>query len=113
MTETVFDNTHSANEQWRTIMRRKLRGAKTFEIHCWAEESKWISLACRYGQIKETDWRWGKVISGSVTAEFADFILNLPSGNDTEIYNKMTPFFSIFLDNGFASEHYGTELNQL
>ena len=80
MTETVFDNTHSANEQWRTIMRGKLRGAK---------------------------------ISGSVTAEFADFILNLPSGNDTEIYNKMTPFFSIFLDNGFASEHYGTELNQL
>ena len=78
MTETVFDNTHSANGQWRTIMRRKLCGAKMFEIHCWAEESKWISLACRYGQIKETDWRWGKVISGSVTAEFAVFILNLP-----------------------------------
>ncbi len=25
--------------------------------------------------------------------------------------NKLTPFFNIFLDNGFSSEHYGTELN--
>ena len=24
---------------------------------------------------------------------------------------KLLPFFSIFLDNGFSSEHYGTELH--
>lgn len=29
---------------------------------------------------------------------------------DSELYDKMTPFFSIFFDNGFSSEHYGTEL---
>ena len=29
-----------------------------------------------------------------------------------KLYSKlMTPFFSIFLDNGFSSEHYGTELH--
>ena len=28
----------------------------------------------------------------------------------TEIYNKMTPFFNVFLDDKFQSCHYGTEL---
>jgi hypothetical protein len=31
--------------------------------------------------------------------------------SDTEIYNKMTPFFSIFIENGFYSEHDGTEFH--
>ena len=28
---------------------------------------------------------------------------------DTEIYNKMTPFFNVFLDDRFQSSHYGIE----
>ena len=68
-------------------------------------------MALQYGRLKKTEWRYGKVIEGAVTKELAEFLLSLPKPSDTEVYNKMTPFFSIFLDNGFSSEHYGTELN--
>ena len=37
-------------------------------------------------------------------------LLDLPKPTDTEIYNKMTPFFNVFLDNSFDSSHYGTEV---
>lgn len=68
-------------------------------------------LALQYGNHKQTDWAFGKIVSGSVTPEFLQMLLGLPKPTDTEIYNKMTPFFSIFFDNGFSSEHYGTELH--
>ena len=102
----------STNEEWKTIMSEKLKSAGRFEIHCWNEEEKEIEMALRYGRLKETGWSYGKVIEGKVTEKMADFLLSLPKPTDTEVYNKMTPFFSIFLDNGFSSEHYGTELNQ-
>ena len=44
-----------------------------------------------------------------VTQEFADMLLNMPKPVDIEIYNKMTPFFNVFLDDRFQSCHYGTE----
>ena len=87
-----------------------LKTAKTFEIHCWAEETECIELALQYGKQKDTDWQYGKIIVGDVTPEFCTFLLGLPKPTDTELYNKMTPFFTISLDNGFWSEHYGTEL---
>ena len=102
----------STNEEWKTIMSEKLKSAGRFEIHCWNEEEKEIEMALRYGRLKETGWSYGKVIEGKVTEKMADFLLSLPKPTDTEVYNKMTPFFSIFLENGFSSEHYGTELNQ-
>ena len=37
-------------------------------------------------------------------------LLGLPKPTDTEIYNKMTPFFNVFLDSNFDSSHYGTEI---
>ena len=38
-------------------------------------------------------------------------ILDMPKPTDVEIYNKMTPFFNIFLDDyDFQSSHYGTEI---
>ena len=85
--------------------------AASFEIHCWNEETEWIALALQYGNHKQTDWAFGKIVSGPVTPEFLQMLLGLPKPTDTEIYNKMTPFFSIFFDNGFSSEHYGTELH--
>lgn len=102
----------SSNEEWRAVMAEKLKGATRFEIHCWNEEQGEIKMALQYGKLKEAEWSYGKVIEGTVTKAFVDFLLTLPKPADTEIYNKMTPFFSIFLDNGFSSEHYGTELNQ-
>ena len=36
-------------------------------------------------------------------------ILEQPKPIDVEIYNKMTPFFNIFLDDVFQSCHYGNK----
>ena len=107
-----IDETSPSNEEWRAVMSEKLRGASRFEIHCWKEEQKEMEMALEFGRQKQTDWGLGTVIEGAVTEDLINFLLTLPKPDDTEIYNKMTPFFSIFLDNGFSSEHYGTELNQ-
>ena len=112
VTEIPIDYTSTTNEEWKKIISVKLKSASSFEIHCWNEEQTEIEMALQYGRIKETDWNYGKVIAGAVTKGFADYLLSLPKPADTEAYNKITPFFSIFLDNGFSSEHYGTELNQ-
>lgn len=46
-----------------------------------------------------------------MTPEFISMILEMPKPTDVEIYNKMTPFFNIFLDDTkFQSSHYGTEI---
>lgn len=102
----------STNEEWKEIMKVKLSTAKRFEIHCWNEEEKEIETALMYGTLTEYPWSYGKVIVGDVTEKFKSFILNQPKPEDTEVYNKMTMFFTIHLDNGFWSEHYGTEVNE-
>lgn len=101
------------NDAWRQILSKKLGSASRFEIHCWKEETNEIQQALQFGTVKACSWEYGTIIEGRVTTEFVEYLLSLPKPTDTEIYNKMTPFFSIFLDNGFSSEHYGTELNQV
>lgn len=106
----TLDGTEPDNTRWRTWMETALTGAKTFEIHCWAEETEWIRFALQYGAEKPSDWKHGTIVEGPVIPEFTAMLLTLPKPSDREIYNKMTPFFSIFLDNGYESAHYGTEL---
>lgn len=105
-----LDGTEETNSRWQIHVFNALKTAKTFEIHCWADETECIDLALQYGKQKDSDWQYGKIITGDVTPKFCDFLLGLPKPTDTELYNKMTPFFTISLDNGFWSEHYGTEL---
>ena len=50
------------------------------------------------------------VVVGAVTTAFAAMLLSQPKPSDIEAFNKMTPFFNIFFDNGFQSCHWGTEL---
>lgn len=107
-----IDETSDSNEEWREIMSVKLENASHFEIHCWNEEYEEIEMALQYGSLRETEWEYGSIIEGPVTDGFKKYLLSLSKPVDTGIYNKMTPFFSIFLDNSFSSEHYGTELNQ-
>ncbi len=64
----------------------------------------------QYGTLKESDWKYGKIIAGIVTPVFASMLLHMPKPAGTEIYNKMTPFFNVFLDDCFFSSHYGTEV---
>ncbi len=108
-----FDaGSYTTNDRWKEIIGPHLRKSKSFEIHCWNEETEAIQQALAFGQIKDDDWPYGKVIAGEVTDAFIHYILSAAKPADTEIYHKMTPFFSIFLDDGFSSEHYGTELHQ-
>ena len=106
-----LDYTYQTNEKWKEIIAVYLKGAINFEIHCWDGEIEEIAAAPSYGELKKADWQYGKIIVGLVTLEFIDFLLEQEKPEDTDIYNKMTLFFSIFLDNGFSSEHYGIELH--
>lgn len=106
----TFDREETDNSKWKALLAERLETAKSFEIHCWNEETEWIERALQYGSLKESNWRHGKIIAGNVTMEFVSMLLELPKPTDTEIYNKMTPFFNLFFDNGFSSSHYGTEV---
>ena len=106
----TLDRSETDNSKWVGYITAVLKDAKTFEIHCWNEETAWIELALQYGCMKDDDWQHGKIITGDVTPEFVQMLLDQPKPADTEIYNKMTPFFNVFLDDKFQSCHYGTEL---
>ena len=106
----TLDRDEKDNSKWLACITDALKEAKTFEIHCWNEETDRIKLALRYGRLKDDDWRYGKIINGEVTPEFVRMLLSQPKPTDTEIENKMTPFFNVFLDDKFQSCHYGTEL---
>ena len=106
----TLDKSEQDNHKWLSYVAAALNSAKTFEIHCWNEESEWIELALRYGKLKDDDWQCGKIITGDVTPAFVQMLLSQPKPTDIEIENKMTPFFNVFLDNKFQSCHYGTEL---
>ena len=106
----TLDRDEKDNSKWLAYITDALKEAKTFEIHCWNEETEWIELALQYGRLKADDWRHGKIIAGDVTPEFVQMLLSQPKPTDTEIENKMTPFFNVFLDDKFQSCHYGTEL---
>jgi len=108
--EITFDRLEKDNSKWMSYITAALKDAKTFEIHCWNEETEWIELALQYGSLKDDDWQYGKIISGDVAPEFVQMLLSQPKPTDTEIDNKMTPFFNVFLDDSFQSCHYGTEL---
>jgi len=111
LTESVyFDYTEKDNTRWLNLMADALKNAKNFEIHCWNEETEEIAMALRYGDFKDSDWQYGKIIIGEVTQEFIEMLLSQPKPTDLDAANKMTPFFNVFLDDNFQSCHWGTEI---
>ena len=100
------------NVLWRQVMEGNLRESARFEIHCWTEETEELRAALRFGAPADAGWQWGAVVRGAVTPEFVHYLLSLPKPANDGGYNKMTPFFTIALSNGFWSEHYGTQLSQ-
>ena len=111
MKEIYLDRTEKDHSKWLALIEHALKTAKRFEIHCWNEENDGIEFALKYGSLKESTWRYGKIVEGEVTPAFIDMILGMPKPIDIEIYNKMTPFFNVFLDDtDFQSRHYGTEI---
>ena len=95
---------------WNELIRACAVIGDPFEIHCWFDEKAETMAALRFGHEVTSNWHGGMVIKGIITQEFISFLTQAPKPTDTEIYNKMTPFFSIFFGGKLYSEHYGTEV---
>ena len=95
---------------WNDLVKACAVVGDTFEIHCWSDETDEIVAALKYGQKVKTFWSGGTEIRGRITREFLSFLTETKKPTDTEIYNKMTPFFTIVFGNKLHSEHYGTEI---
>ena len=95
---------------WNEIVRACAVVGDPFEIHCWSDESAEVQAALQFGHKVTSTWREGTVIRGRITKEFLSFLMEAPKPQDTEIYNKMTQFFTIIFGNTLHSEHYGTEI---
>lgn len=102
----------NSHEEWKKIMEYELGISKKFEIHSWIDEVDCIETALKYGEILIYEWKNGVVITGDITEEFIKMILDESTHNQNNGYRGFTNFFSIFLDTGFSSEHYGTEINK-
>lgn len=95
---------------WCDLVRACAVPGEEFEIHCWYDETAEIALARRFGREVRSGWHGGITIRGRITREFLTFLTEAPKPSDTEIYNKMTPFFTIQFGDRLFSEHYGTEM---
>ncbi|BCJ94439.1 hypothetical protein acsn021_20080 [Anaerocolumna cellulosilytica] len=109
----IIDKSLTDNHYWRKLVTMFALVGMRFEIHCWNEETEEIKAASIYGEVKTSDWEFGTIIEGMLDEKFIEMIYHTIKPQDTEIHNKMTPFFSIFFENGFSSEHYGTEFHIL
>ncbi|HHV08855.1 MAG TPA: hypothetical protein GXX75_01060 [Clostridiales bacterium] len=101
------------NYYWKQLITIFAVVGLKFEIHCWREEIEEIKAGLRFGTVKTTEWEHGTVIEGVIDDKFIDMLYSTTKPLDNRLYNKMTPFFSIFFENGFSSEHYGTEIHIL
>ena len=57
-----FDAAEMNNLRWKEIMSEQLKTAKTFEIHCWNIKQDEIKMALQFGEVKESCWKYGKII---------------------------------------------------
>ena len=95
---------------WNEIVKACAVVGDPFEIHCWYDERSELQQALRYGQQAKSNWHGGYVVKGRITREFLAYLTEASKPIDTEIYNKMTPFFTIQFGDRLYSEHYGTEM---
>lgn len=95
---------------WNEIVRACAIVGDPFEIHCWSDESTEVKAALQFGHKVTSTWREGTVIRGRITKEFLNFLTEAQKPKATDIYNKMTPFFTVIFGNTLHSEHYGTEI---
>lgn len=105
----MIDKRTSA-DWWRKLVAHFVNVGDTVEIRCWKEELDEIRQASLYGNPMED--RNEVSIEGVVTAELlAELLSEEPI--DKSIYNKMTKYFTINVENErcfLCSAHYGTEM---
>ena len=105
----MIDNRISS-DWWRKIVEHFVNVGDAFEIRCWKEELDEIRQASLYGN--PTEDRNEVSVKGVVSAEFLTELLS-DEPSDKSIYNKMTKYFTINVENDkcfFCSAHYGTEM---
>ena len=68
-----------------------------------------IEQALSFGEKVSSSWHDGTVIKGRITRAFLTYLTKLEKP-EADVYNKMTPFFTIRLGDVLSSEHYGTEI---
>ena len=105
----MIDNSISS-QWWKKIMEHFIKVGNTFEIRCWKEEAAEIEEASLYGTA--VDDKYEVSITGSMTKELLEKLLTEEPA-DKGIYNKMTKYFTIHVENDLCdiwSEHYGTEM---
>lgn len=96
---------------WKQLIQLYVKEGEHFEIRCWNEEREQIIKAEHYGIIShEAGTNYETPIKGSITKQLLKDLLLSDEPKDKSIYNKMTEYFSIFVENKLSSEHYGTEL---
>lgn len=101
---------HISSHWWKELVKYFVHVGNSLEIRCWKEESEEIRQALQYGNLTEANYEVS--IKGIVTKEFLTELLS-ENSQDKSIYNKMTKYFTINVDNGqrrFCSAHYGTEI---
>lgn len=105
----MIDNSISS-DWWRKLVQHFVRVDDKLELRCWKEETAEIQQASLYGEPVEDKYEVS--IRGTVTTELlTELLTDEPS--DKSIYNKMTKYFTINVNNGlrdFCSAHYGTEM---
>ena len=106
----LVGNNYPDKKWWNEIVRACAIVGDVFEIHCWHDERAETKAALQFGHKVTSTWREGTVIQGRITNEFVAFLTEAQKPQDTNIYNKMTPFFTIIFGNTLRSEHYGTEI---
>ncbi len=103
-------NSSVSPDWWKDMIRHFVNVGDEMEIRCWREETAEIGQASMYGEPLKA----GNEVSvkGTVTPHLlAELLTEEPT--DKNIYNKMTKYFTINVNNKtrtFSSEHYGTEL---
>ncbi|WP_370782014.1 hypothetical protein [Eubacterium ventriosum] len=108
----MIDSFISSN-WWKKIMRHFISINNNFEIRCWNEEEEEIKQALMYGSIFQDCSTTETSIRGNINEDMLNELINAPEPTDKCIYNKMTKYFTINIQNdmcNICSGHYGTEL---
>ena len=95
--------------QWGTeCFALELQDGEPLDSHCWKNEKEEIASALQYGTLEDTNWEYGEVIKGMLTAELIRELLEWKC-TEEDVYEKLTPYFTLQAGN-VCSEHYGTEI---
>ena len=99
-----------SSDWWKNLVKHFVQVGDSLEIRCWKEEVDEIKKASLYGNPINENYEVS--IKGTASNKFIDELL-AENPTDKDIYNKMTKYFTINVENEhhkFCSAHYGTEI---